>query len=132
MQNHRFCKAERLCSKLLIDNLFSKGNRVVTQFPFRVIWQFVPAYAIAYPAQVMVTVSKRNFAKATQRNTIKRQLRELYRLHKHLLYHSLENRGKKMVLCISFQAKAPIPSAQLKEAFEALVQKLIHQLEKTT
>ena len=40
---------------------------------------------MATPPQVLVSVSKRHFKKAVDRNRIKRQLREVYRQHKQVL-----------------------------------------------
>ncbi len=132
MKPYSFYKAERLCSKVLINNLFTKGNRVVTQFPFRVIWQYVPENTFEFPAQVMVSVSKRTFAHATDRNKIKRQLRELYRLSKPSLYQALAAKNKKMVLAIVFQGKSHVPYQQLSPLFDGVIKKIISQLEKTT
>jgi ribonuclease P protein component len=132
MKPYSFYKAERLCSKVLINNLFTKGNRVVTQFPFRVIWQYVPEKTFEFPAQVMVSVSKRTFAHATDRNKIKRQLRELYRLSKPALYQALAAKNKKMVLAIVFQGKSHVPYQQLSPLFDGVIKKIISQLEKTT
>lgn len=129
MGSFRFHKSERLCSKVLIDNLFTKGNRVVTQFPFRVLWQFVPEQSFEFPAQMLVSVSKRNFSNATDRNRIKRQIRELYRLNKHTLYDALEQSGKKMTIAFVYQGKTLLSAAQMNESFTKLVQKINHQLE---
>lgn len=132
MTTNSFIKAERLCSKTLINNLFSKGNRVLTQFPFRVLWQFVPNMPNQSPAQVMFSVGKRNFPKAVHRNRIKRQMRELYRTRKHLLYQVLKQKEKSMVISITFQGKAIMQHEELKQAFEQVFQKIINQIEKTT
>ncbi len=131
MGSFRFHKSERLCSKVLIQNLFTKGNRVVTQFPFRVLWQFVPVSTFESPAQMMVSVSKRSFSNATDRNRIKRQIRELYRLNKHLLYEVLQSSEKKIVIAFVFQGKALMPTAQMQESFAKLVRKVNQQLEQT-
>lgn len=131
MGSFRFHKSERLCSKVLIQNLFTKGNRVVTQFPFRVLWQFVPVSTFESPAQMMVSVSKRSFSNATDRNRIKRQIRELYRLNKHLLYEVLQSSEKKIVIAFVFQGKALMPTAQMQESFAKLVRKINQQLEQT-
>lgn len=129
MGSFRFLKSERLCSKVLIENLFTKGNRVVTQFPFRVLWQFVPAQSFETNAQMLVSVSKRNFSNATERNRIKRQIRELYRLNKYILYNSLKKGNKKITIAFIYQGKSIMTSEQLKETFIKLVQKIASQLE---
>lgn len=129
MGSFRFHKSERLCSKVLIENLFTKGNRVITQFPFRVLWQFVPANSFDTNAQMLVSVSKRNFSNATDRNLIKRQIRELYRLNKHSIYSALSKSNKKITVAIVYQGKTKLPSAQLTETFVKLVQKIVTQLE---
>lgn len=128
MQSYTFKKAERLCSKNLINNLFAKGNRVTTQFPFRILWQVVAQPQWEFPAQVMISVSKRNFAAATNRNRIKRQLRELYRLNKHILYQQLDKQELRIILAINYQAKELLTSEQLKPAFEKTLQKLMSQI----
>jgi ribonuclease P protein component len=131
MVSYSFNKAERLCSKILINNLFSKGNRVITQFPFRVLWQFIPNKSEQFPAQVMFSVGKRNFPKAVHRNRIKRQMRELYRIRKHLLYLLLEQKQKSIIVSITFQGKAIMQNEELKQAFEPVFQKILNQIEKT-
>ena len=130
MINNSFVKAERLCSKILITNLFSKGNRVITQFPFRVLWQFVNESHTTQPAQVMVSVSKRNFPHAVDRNRIKRQMRELYRTQKHLLYGVLKHANKNIVISITFQSKTHLKHEELNVAFEQVLQKIMTQIEK--
>ncbi len=132
MISYSFKKAERLCSKILINNLFSKGNRVIAQFPFRVLWQFIPNSTAQFPAQVMFSVSKRSFPNAVHRNRIKRQMRELYRLKKHTLYELLAQKEKCVVIAITFQGKTIIKHRELNQSFELAFQKILHQIEKTT
>jgi ribonuclease P protein component len=131
MISYSFNKAERLCSKTLINNLFSKGNRVISQFPFRILWQFIPYQPDQFPAQVMFSVSKRNFPNAVIRNRIKRQMRELYRKKKHILYPLLAQKQKRMVISITFQGKTIMPYNELNQAFEQAFQKILIQVEKT-
>ncbi len=128
MRSYTFKKAERLCSKTLINNLFAKGNRVVTQFPFRVLWQLSSGSQREFPALVMVSVSKRNFPRSTDRNRIKRQLRELYRLNKHLLYAELQKQNVQVILSINYQAKELLGHGQLQPAFDKMLKKLVYQL----
>jgi ribonuclease P protein component len=130
MINNSFDKAERLCSKILITNLFSKGNRVITQFPFRVLWQFINDTQTNQPAQVLVSVSKRNFPHAVDRNRIKRQIRELYRTQKHFLYTVLKQANKNIVISITFQSKTHLKHEELNVAFRQMLQKIINQIEK--
>ena len=78
-----FTKAERLHERKLIQQLFKEGSSFF-KHPFKVI--YLPVKRNDGPsARVLVSVSKRNFKKAVDRNRIKRLIREAYRLNKHLL-----------------------------------------------
>lgn len=79
---HSFPKSQKLKSRKTIAHLFSEGKSVKS-FPLRALFQieiFNPDYHLAY-VQLGVTVPKRAFRKAVDRNRIKRQIRETYRLH---------------------------------------------------
>jgi ribonuclease P protein component len=89
MQKYNLTYEERLRSKRLIGALFGPPGGGATSYvahPLRVVWVPVPvsdeATEVPPPAQVAISVSKRTFKKATQRNRVKRLIREAYRLHK--------------------------------------------------
>lgn len=78
---HTLPKAERLCSKKALDELFGGGHQSVASFPLRAVFMTTEEAG----ARILVSVSKRFFKRAVHRNRIKRQLREAYRLQKELL-----------------------------------------------
>jgi ribonuclease P protein component len=81
-------KKEKLKSKTTIDLLFSEGKSV-SKYPLRLV--YVENTEInAEPIKMGVSVSKKYFKKAVDRNYFKRVLRETYRLNKHLLIDYLE------------------------------------------
>lgn len=71
-------KSERLTGKIKIDNLYKEGKSFVT-FPF-----FVVCHPDSRLEQhkILIAVSKRRLKNATDRNTVKRRIREAYRLNK--------------------------------------------------
>ena len=79
-----FSRHERLSSKKLIRTLFDRGM-AYKLFPIRVL--YLP-YEGLESHQVLFTVPRRKFKKAVDRNRIKRQMREAYRLHKHQISYS--------------------------------------------
>lgn len=81
--SYSFPKEERLHSKKLITELFSKGSSF-NLYPLRFVF-IRHAVPTTTPPQVLVSVSKKYFKRAVDRNRLKRQLREAYRTHKHLL-----------------------------------------------
>jgi ribonuclease P protein component len=124
-----FTKEERLCNKALIAKLFEKGNRGFTQFPFRFIWVLTDLPA-SFPIQVLLTVSKRNFPRANQRNRIKRQVRELYRVRKDVLYHTLQGKGRKFALMISYTGKEKTGHSEMEKVFSTCIHRLKAEFEK--
>ena len=90
--NFNYPKNEKLKSKITIDLLFSKGKSVA-KYPLRLV--FIESdYGIAengnQKLKMGVSVSKKYFKNAVDRNYFKRVLRETYRLNKHLLIDSLD------------------------------------------
>ncbi len=81
-------KDYRLKSRKQINDLFISG-KTFNLFPLCVLYKFTAA-SQATILQTGVTVSKKNFKKAVDRNRIKRLLRESYRLQKNSLLSSLQ------------------------------------------
>lgn len=95
IMDQSFPRKEKLKSQKIIDQLFSDGQ-TITAFPLRLIF-----LKINGDNQVGVSVSKRNFKKAVDRNYIRRLMRESYRLNKTLLTDNNVNGYAFMILYIS-------------------------------
>ncbi|MES2397178.1 MAG: ribonuclease P protein component, partial [Bacteroidota bacterium] len=98
-----FTKAERLSSKIEIDSLFGTGKSF-NSAPFKVIW--LEKAVGDTPVKTVISIPKRLFKRAVDRNRLKRLTREAYRKNKHLLYDDLGN--KKILLMFIFTSKTII------------------------
>lgn len=81
VQRNTLCKKERLCSLKAIEALFGGGNPSFSAFPIRVVFMCQEETG----NRILVSVPKRHFKRAVKRNRVKRQIREAYRRHKHIL-----------------------------------------------
>lgn len=88
--NHSFPRTERLKSTKIIERLFLEGRKVKA-FPMVVRYMDTPLPE-AVPCQAMVSVSKRAFKRAVDRNRIKRLMREAWRLQKKTAARGLVHR----------------------------------------
>ena len=95
-------KSERITSQKLIDELFSKtGSQSMVAFPIRVVYRIKDATEgintslndnspLGAPkTQVLISVPKKHLRHAVDRNRVKRQLREAWRLHRQPLIDRL-------------------------------------------
>ncbi|MBA6156777.1 ribonuclease P protein component [Tenacibaculum sp. S7007] len=107
---------ERLKSKKLIGKLYEEGKSIKV-FPLRMV--YVPAkQEMKFPVQVGVSVPKRNFKKAADRNRIKRLLREVYRKEKQVVYDGVK---EPYVFMISYIAKDEWKYADLEHKMKKLL-----------
>jgi ribonuclease P protein component len=88
--NFTYNKYEKLKSRKLIKQLFEDG-KAISIYPLRLIYLKVE-HESDFLLQTGVSVSKRNFKLAVNRNRIKRMMREVYRLNKNILYKSLDDK----------------------------------------
>lgn len=82
--DHRFPRSERLKSNKMIARLFDRSSKesfTVPAYPYRAVVYREPHTPAGFP-EVLISVPKRNFKKAVDRNRIKRLTREAYRLQK--------------------------------------------------
>ena len=121
---YTFKKEERLCSKKLLEELFHNGSSFLL-YPFRIIWLPSSHIDSTIPVQVVINVSKRRFKRATDRNLIKRRIREVYRLHKaDLLYPFLVERESQILLSLNYIGKEICEYALIEKKLKASLEKL--------
>ncbi len=77
---------ERLKSKKEIELLFSEGKSI-SKYPIRLVYKKTEGEG-KLVTKAAVSVSKRNFKNAVDRNHIKRLLRESYRKNKYIVTNS--------------------------------------------
>lgn len=122
-------KTEKLKSKITIDLLFSKGKSV-SKYPLRLV--FVESdYGIPEDSdqkiKIGVSVSKKYFKHAVNRNYFKRVLRETYRLNKHLLVDHLD---KAYAMMFFYQTKDRLTYEEINTKTIQLFEKFVQQMKK--
>jgi len=103
--------------------MFLSGNTFLC-YPLKVVWLESSENSSLYSAQTAFSVPKRNFNKAHDRNLIKRQIRETYRLRKHTLYELLELKNRKIGLMIVYIAKEKSEFLQIESAMTKIISRL--------
>lgn len=123
-QRYQFGKAEKLKSRKDIQMLFDRGKAL--NLPgLRLIYRIEEGEAAC---KAGVSASSRQFKKATDRNRIKRLLREAYRHHKQPLLDWTTNEQKTLNLFLLFVGKEIPKYATLKTEVENILLRLQKKL----
>lgn len=123
--NFTYPKNERLKSKTTIGLLFSEGKSV-SKYPLRLVYRQAEVDA-AEKIKIGVSVSKKYFKRAVDRNYFKRVLRETYRLNKHLLWDNVE---EPYSLMFFYQTKDRLSYEEINTKTIQLFEKFLLQIQK--
>jgi ribonuclease P protein component len=114
-----FTKAERLSGTTAIEELYKKGKGI-SSFPFKISLLEAPHSEV--PVKILISVPKRLFKKAVDRNKIKRHIREAYRKNKTTLYEELDD--KKFFIMFIYTSKIVSDYQTLEKQMIAAMQKI--------
>ncbi len=112
-------KQEKLKSRTLINQLFSEGKSV-SKYPLRLVYVQVGELQDS-KIKLGVSVSKKHFKKAVDRNYFKRLLREAYRLNKDILLEATEDKNYAFMLL--YQTKDRLTFQEMNEKTIQLFEK---------
>lgn len=129
MANYTFEKQERLKRFGVIKTLFEQGDSLGV-YPVRMVWLELEQGYLPHYCQTAFAVGRRYFKKSTQRNRIRRLLREAWRLNKPRLLESLENSGKDWAFMLIYTGKEEMPFRSIEKAVEKLIDRFLKQMER--
>lgn len=119
-----FRKHERLSSRKAIAELFQKGKTKQLN-PIKMIFSILPVNdGQAGGCSIVIHVPKKLFKRATQRNRLKRRIREAYRLNKSDFLQQLQEQRKLAQLAFVYKNREEESYQNIAEA----VQKLLKQM----
>jgi len=123
-----FPKNERISWKRHLDLLFSEGDSFVA-YPLRVIFQPIEKEFSESAVSIVISVSKKRFKHAVDRNLIKRRIRESYRLRKHELADSFRSKESALLIAFLYLSKEKASFNTIDKAVCKAIQSLINKCE---
>ena len=131
MKDFQFRKRERIVSQKQIDELFSgAGSHSRAAFPIRVVYLLKERHDDQPTAQLLISVPKRRFHHAVDRNRVKRQLREAFRLNKHLLLDVIPT-GQALSMAFIWISDKHLPTAEVGERVKSVLTHIAQKFQPT-
>ena len=121
MKKNTFRKQERLTSLKTIEKLFTEGN-VFVLHPYRVFWLRNEDQENCL--KIAISVPKKRFKKAVDRNLLKRRTREAFRIQKHELTESLQLNQLKLSVFLVYINDTIVEFSFLEKQMLQVLQKL--------
>ena len=119
-----FRKQERIVSHQLIETLFEKGDsQSLAAYPLRAVFLQTERQQGHAPIQILISVPKKRFKHAVDRNRVKRQVREAYRHHKQLLSDIIPD-DKELLIAFIWLSDSHCPSIEVDKRMVSLLQRI--------
>lgn len=116
-------KQDRLKSRKLIEQLFSSGQ---SAFVYPIKLMYMPISELDSPLKMAVTVPKRQFKHAVDRNHLKRKIREAYRINRTPLQDKLTSSSNHLILMFIYVGKGVEEYAVIEKAVKKLLLKMLN------
>lgn len=117
-------KEERICSKKLINELFTGNGRSMTAFPLRVVFMKRTIVDDQPRAAMLVSVPKRYFKHAVDRNRVKRQVREAFRRNKSIIIQNLTDDHESVAMAFVWLTNEKYPSSEVENRMVRLLTRI--------
>ena len=115
---HALPKSERLSSLTAVRRLFTDGASGFV-YPFR--YMVLKSESTTPTVEVLFSVPKRNHKRANKRNTLKRRMREAYRLNNDALHAAIKEHGKEVDIAFVYSTKELLPYKTIEHAVRRIL-----------
>ena len=123
-----FRKQERIVSTKLIETLFEKGSsHSVAAFPLRAVYMEIERQAGCAPVQVLISIPKKRFRHAVDRNRVKRQIREAYRHHKDPIVGKIQE-GRQLLIAFIWLSDQHFTTAVIGKRVSSLIDQIAKKI----
>lgn len=110
-------------SRKTIGLMFRKGKSF-GMYPLRLIWQEMPqSEEQGASIQLAVAVPKKNFPHATDRNLMRRRVREAYRINKYFIYEKMQGTGRNFAWMVLYTGKEASDYQEIESKMRRLLRK---------
>ena len=115
---HALPKSERLSSLTAVRRLVTDGASGFV-YPFR--YMVLKSQSTTPTVEVLFSVPKRNHKRANKRNTLKRRMREAYRLNNEALHATIKEHGMEVDIAFVYSTKELLPYKTIEHAVRRIL-----------
>jgi len=120
-----FRKSDRLCGIRAVGELFARGKTIVIP-PLKITYLLMPEDAMLSHARVLFSVPRKLFRRATDRNLIRRRMREAWRLNMLPLTVSMAGSGRRIDLALIWNDPEIKPYEATEKCIREIIERLSH------
>jgi ribonuclease P protein component len=111
-----------------IKNVIENGKKIMS-YPVLANYVAIDAEP-CNTTKIAISVAKRNFKKAVDRNLLKRRIREAYRQNKHNLNNIAQKNNKTINIIIIYVPKEKLSYREIEKGIAKLLENIANNIEK--